>query len=72
MRKQHMVQPTRNTKNPSLIIDTDYYRNEYGKGDTKPDDIGKTLKELRLEKEMDKDAIKNGKQMLNWIKERGR
>jgi hypothetical protein len=40
MRKQHMIQPNRITKNPALIIDTDYYRNEYGNGTEKPSDIG--------------------------------
>jgi hypothetical protein len=63
MRKQHMVQPNRTTKNPALIIDTDYYRNEYGSGIEKPKDIGKTLRELKFEKE------KDDPNLLNWIQQ---
>jgi hypothetical protein len=41
----------------TLIIDKDYYRNEYGIENTRPSDIGKTLNELR--KELSKESFNN-------------
>jgi hypothetical protein len=68
MRKQHMVQQNRTTKNPALIIDTDYYRNEYGNGIERPKDAGKTLRELKFEKETGENkAAKDDPELLNWI-----
>jgi hypothetical protein len=64
MRKQHMIQPIRRTKNPALIIDTDYYRNEYGTGEMPPD-TGRTLRELKFEKETGKNVPK----LLDWIQQ---
>jgi hypothetical protein len=68
MRKQHMVQPNRTTKNPALIIDTDYYRNEYGNSMERPKDIGKTLREIKAEKETgENEAVKDDPNLLKWI-----
>jgi hypothetical protein len=60
MRKQHMVEPNRTTKNPALIINTDYYRNEYNEsGIERPKDIGKTLRELKFEEKTDNPQLLN-------------